>query len=291
MFIFISFLFSCGLETAKPGKNTEVVIASNFLFPKDVRFYKGFQKRTGIHVKIIHLSSDSINKHLQKFGYNSEFDLLFLNSLRDMKRLKKNKFHEFNYSATKSELKLFKPIMKNQWLIVGIDPYVFSYYQDSTERPKTYKELTKNFLWATPNEEDLDVFLAQVKYHLRKNKTYKKWKADFERNQVTYDVGTDSSSSQQFLLLKASAVKRDSTLSMSKGRVVYFPNQTKNGFYADRYGMALVEQAKNFENAKRLLLYINQYRKIPAPFEIMPLKSKKSKQLNKLSEETILDNL
>ena len=57
MFFFISCLSSCGLETAKTGKNTEVIIASNFLFPQDARYYKRFKKRTGIRVKIVHLTS------------------------------------------------------------------------------------------------------------------------------------------------------------------------------------------------------------------------------------------
>ncbi len=293
MFFFIYCLSSCGLETAKTAKNTEVIIASNFLFPQDARYYKGFKKCTGIRVKIVHLTSDSINKHLLKFGYNSEFDLVFVNSLKDVKRLQNIKYHQFEYNFAKSELDLFKPILKNRWLVAGIDPYVFSYFPDSTERPKTYKDLTNNFLFATPNDDELDVFLAQIKYHLRKNKkgSFKKWKANFVRNQVIYDSGTDSSSSRQFLFLKASLLKTDSTLMKSKGRTIYFPNQTKKGFYADRYAISIVEQAKNFENAKRLLLFINRCEKIPAPFEIIPLNSTKAKQLNKLSEESILDNL
>jgi hypothetical protein len=139
----------------------------------------------------------------------------------------------------------------------------------------------------------LDVFLAQIKYHLRKNKkgSFKKWKANFVRNQVIYDSGTDSSSSRQFLFLKASLLKTDSTLMKSKGRTIYFPNQPKKGFYADRYAISIVEQAKNFENAKRLLLFINRCEKIPAPFEIIQLNSTKAKQLNNLSEESIIDNL
>lgn len=295
MFIFISFLFSCGLETAKPGKNTEVVIASNFLFPRDVRFYKGFQKRTGIHVKIIHLSSDSINKHLQKYGYNSEFDLLFVSSLQDIKNIKTNYIHKFKYNVAKNKYKLFKPIVQNHWLVAGIDPFVFSFIPDSTQRPDNYKALTQNYLWATPDEDQfqLSVFLSHVSYHLRNNKKhdYRDWVNNMQRNKVEYDKGTDSTASQQFLLIKYSFLKTDSLLSKDKAREYLIPNKNKNGFYADRFCISVVEQTRNFANAKQLLKYVNQYGKIPAPFEIFPIHSNKVTGLNKLSEETILKHL
>lgn len=290
---FILILYSCGIETAKPGQKSEVIIASNFLSQRDIRFYKGFEKKTNIKVKIIFLSTDSIKNHIIKNGYNSDFDLIFVKSLMDVKKLNNIKNHEFKFNYAKKHLNIFKPFLKNHWLIAGIDPYVFSYFPDSTKRPTSYVELTKEYLWATPEESELNVFISHVKYHLRKSKknAFKKWQDDFYRNNVEFNMGSDSSSSRQFIMVKASRLKADTVLLKSKGRVVYFPNESLNGFYADRYCVALLDQAKNFENATKLLKYIDQYGKIPAHFEIIPINSKKAEGINTLSEETILKNL
>ena len=206
--ILISFLIftSCGLETAGPDYQSDLVIASNFLQPKDTIHYKGFEKRSGINVKILNLTADSIQKILKSKGYNSKIDLVFLSSLSAVKDVETSFFHKFQYNVAKKELSFYNPILENKWLVAGIDPYVFSYFQDSIERPTNYNQLTKGSLWATPNEDNLNVFLAHIKYNLRKNDDngFKDWKENFKRNQVIYDEGTDSLASIQFLFSKLS---------------------------------------------------------------------------------------
>lgn len=286
---------ACGLETAGPDYQSDLVIASNFLQPKDTIHYKGFEKRTGINVKILNLPADSIQKMLKSKGYNSKIDLVFLNSLSAIKDLETSFFHKFKYNVAKKEFSFYKPILENKWLVAGIDPYVFSYFQDSTERPTNYSQLTKGFLWATPNEENLNVFLAHIKYNLRKNdeNSFREWKQNFKRNQVIYEEGTDSLASIQFLLSKESDIKSDRRLSKQKRRIISYPTGKSGCPFADRYCIALVDQSLNFYNAKRLLKYIQFYGRIPASYQIKPF-PKEGKEGNcyfTMSEKAILSVL
>jgi hypothetical protein len=295
--IIISLLIfnSCGLETAGPDYQSDLVIASNFLQPKDTIYYKGFEKQTGINVKILNLTADSIQKMLKSKGYNSKIDLVFLNSLSAVKDVEISFFHNFQYNVAKKELSFYKPILENKWLVAGIDPYVYSYFEDSIERPTNYNQLTKGFLWATPNEENLNVFLAHIKYNLRKNKenSYREWKQNFKRNQVIYDKGTDSLTSIQFLFSKESDIKSDPRLRKQKRRVISYPTGNSGCTFADRYCVALVDQSLNFYNAKRLLKYIHFYGRIPASFMIKPF-PKEGKEGNcyfSMSESALLSVL
>jgi hypothetical protein len=295
--ILISILIftSCGLETAGPDYQSDLVIASNFLQPKDTIHYKGFEKRSGINVKILNLTADSIQKILKSKGYNSKIDLVFLNSLSAVKDVETSFFHKFQYNVAKKELSFYKPILENKWLVAGIDPYVYSYFEDSIDRPTNYNQLTKGFLWATPNEENLNIFLAHIKYNLRKNDDngFKDWKENFKRNQVIYDEGNDSLASIQFLFSKESDIKSDRRLSKQKRRVISYPTGNSGCPFADRYCIALVDQSLNFYNAKRLLKYIQFYGRIPAPFTIKPF-PKEGKEGNcyySMSEKAILSVL
>jgi ABC-type Fe3+ transport system substrate-binding protein len=289
------FYYSCGLETASPDYNSDLIIASNFLHPKDSVHYKNFEKKTKIHIKIIHLSADNIQNQLNNAGYNSKIDLIFVKSIKDLKSINDKNLHAFSYNYLKSELSSYKPVQNNRWLIAGIDPYIFSYFeQDSIIRPEEYSDLTDGFLWATPNEENIDVFLAYTKYHLRKNEkgAFRKWKQNLKRNQVIFDKGTDSLASQQFLLSKESDILSDKRLSKQKKRVIFIPKGIKGKYYSDKYSVALVEQASNFHNAKRLLKYINRLGRIPAPYHIKPYpKDDKKDNISRLSNESILSNL
>ncbi len=295
LFISVLLVASCSLETAGPDYQTDLVIASNFLKAKDTIYYKGFEKRTGINIKILNMSADSIQQILKSKGYNAKIDLVFLNSLTHVKDFETSFFHEFQSNYAKKQLSFYKPILKNKWLVAGIDPYVFSYFQDSIERPTNYNDLTNGFLWATPNEENLDVFLAHVKYNLRKNNEhgFKEWNEKFKRNQVIYDEGTDSTASIQFLLSKESDIKSDPRLSKQKKRVISYPTGNSGCSFADRYCLALVDQSLNFYNAKRLLKYIHFYGRIPGPFMIKPFpkKNKEGKCYFSMSESAILSVL
>ena len=286
---------SCSLETAGPDYQTDLVIASNFLKAKDTIYYKGFEKRTGINIKILNMSADSIQQILKSKGYNAKIDLVFLNSLTDVKDFETTYFHEFQYKYAKKHLSFYKPILEYKWLVAGIDQYVFTYFQDSTERPTNYNDLTNGFLWATPNEENLDIFLAHIKYNLRKNNEhgFKEWKQNFKRNQVIYDEGTDSTASIQFLLSKESDIKSNSNLSKQKRRVISYPTRNSGCTFADRYCIGLVDQSLNFYNAKRLLKYIHFYGRIPASFMIKPFpkKDKQGKCYFSMSESALLSVL
>lgn len=253
-------LASCGLETAHSDKSQKLVIASDFLYPKDSVLFKNFTKKRKIRICVEHLSADSIQKRLAKEGYNSTFDLVFVKSLIGVRALEKTKFQRFSKSNLKENLDNLKAFHHREWLVLGLDPYLFSFVPDTLEYPDTYKQLTQKYNWATPNIDELDVLLIHAKQQLKKGKkyNYKVWRKGFFKNNLPFVAGNDSTLSRQFLVLKNSTFQKDSLFEKArKKRELIYPNQNVGGGYADRVCAAIVFQAKDYANANALLQFMN----------------------------------
>lgn len=259
-FILTLLLASCGLETAHSDKSQKLVIASDFLYPKDSVLFKNFTKKRKIRICVEHLSADSIQKRLAKEGYNSTFDLVFVKSLKGVKALEKTNFQRFSKSNLNENLDNLKAFHQREWLVLGLDPYLFSFVPDTLEYPDTYKQLTQKYNWATPSIDELDVLLIYAKQQLKKGKkyNYKVWRKGFFKNNLPFVAGNDSTLSRQFLVLKNSTFQKDSLFEKArKKRELIYPNQNAGGSYADRVCAAIVFQAKDYDNANAFLKYLN----------------------------------
>jgi ABC-type Fe3+ transport system substrate-binding protein len=268
MFNNIAFLFtflvtiiaSCSIEEANQNQKNELIIASDFLKPKDTTLFKNFSKTNNIRIKIKFLSADSIQKRLRKDGFNSNFDLVFVKSLQSVKSLKTITFHHLSRNMITTSLFNFRAFQNNSWFAVGVDPYVFSAVPDTLEIPTSYRDLTQKFNYSCFNSSENAVLLAYVK-HLTKKKPsyYSSWKKSFEGNYVPFNAGTDSLPSKQFLLLRWSHLDNPILRKNKKRTINYSLNNSS--LYADRKCVAVVLQAKNFKNASLFLSFLNSKNK------------------------------
>ncbi len=251
-------LFGCSIEEAQPLAHKKLVIASDFLYPKDARYFSEFAKQKKVQVEIIHMRADSMEYRLKKDGYNTDIDLVFVQSLVSVKQLENQAFQPIQNDFHEQKLDQLKQIEKN-WFLVGRDPFIITYLKDSLEKPSTYRELSSDYLWASPDLASLEVMKAHVRYQFQQNKDTKKnalktWLRGLKDHRVNYLEGSKTSPNRQLLLMKYSAYFKSKELDRSKNRVLLFPPNIYNDYFA----VAIVPQARNYEMTKSFLLFWNE---------------------------------
>ena len=269
LFLLLLLFSGCRLEDADSKNTTELIIASDFLKPKDTVLFQTFSEVNHIHVKIKFLPTDSIKNSLHKDGFNSNFDLIFVKSLQSVKDLKSITFHHLSKNTIKESLFNFRAFQNNSWFAIGTDPYVFSTVPDTLEVPTSYRDLSQKFNYSSINPSENAVLLAHVKYLTKKKPSYySMWKKSFEGNYVPFNAGSDSLPSKQFLLLKWSHYIENPIIKKNKKRTInYLLNNS--ALYADRKCIAVVLQAKNFKNACLFLSFLNSKNKSSYFYEKM----------------------
>ena len=256
--VLVASLFACSIDEAQPLVHKKLVIASDFLYPKDVKLFAELSKTEKVAIEIIHMRADSIQYRLKKDGFNTNIDLVFVQSLLDIKALESQAFQPVQNGFSDGELSELKQI-RNNWFLVGKDPFVISYLKDSLDKPSTYRELSSDYLWTSPDLASVEVLKAHVRYQLQKKrgnnqKELKDWLRGLKDHRIAYQEGTDSTASTQLLLLKYSSYSKNKLLAQMKKRKVIFPKQ----LYSDYFAVAVVPQAKNYAVTKSFLLFWNE---------------------------------
>ncbi len=254
----VGILCACSIEEAKPLAHKKLVIASDFLYPKDSKYFGAFAKDKKVHIEIIHMRADSIEYRLKKDGYNTNIDLVFVHSLVSVKTLENQPFQAVLKDFHQEKLDQLQHI-ENNWFLVGRDPFILTYIKDSLEKPSTYRELSSDFLWASPDLASLEVMKAHVRYQFQQNKDAKKnglksWLRGLKDHRVNYQEGTKTAKNRQLLMMKFSAYFKNKQLERSKQRELVFPPNLYNDYFA----IAIVPQAKNYEMTKSFLLFWNE---------------------------------
>jgi spermidine/putrescine-binding protein len=240
-------LVACKIEEAKPEISKKLVLASDFLEAKDTVLFKRFSKKTGIRLKILNLNASQIAQKLKKEGYNSSIDLVFVKSLNSVKILDKTKFQKLDANFLWEKTPSLKAFKNATWLVAGLDPFVFLYDPNFYTGKKNYRDLSKNFTWASPQSiEELAVLGAHNSILFKKKDSVQ---YNFIKNNVAYQSLSNGIISSQFLVLKNSFFEKNKEL--SKKREIFFPDKT----YADRWCFAVVDQAKNYESVETFLVY------------------------------------
>ena len=240
-------LVACKIEEAKPEISKKLVLASDFLEAKDTVLFKRFSKKTGIRLKILNLNASQIAQKLKKEGYNSSIDLVFVKSLNSVKILDKTKFQKLDANFLREKTPSLKAFKNATWLVAGLDPFVFLYDPNFYTGKKNYRDLSKNFTWASPQSiEELAVIGAHNTILFKKKDSVQ---YNFIKNNVAYQSLSNGVISSQFLVLKNSFFEKNKEL--SKKREIFFPDKT----YADRWCFAVVDQAINYGNVEAFLMY------------------------------------
>lgn len=240
-------LVACKIEEAKPEISKKLVLASDFLEAKDTVLFKRFSKKTSVRLKILSLNASQIAQKLKKEGYNSSIDLVFVKSLNSVKILDKTKFQKLDANFLREKTPSLKAFKNATWLVAGLDPFVFLYDPNFYTGKKNYRDLSKNFTWASPQSiEELAVLGAHNTILFKKKDSVQ---YNFIKNNVAYQSLSNGVISSQFLVLKNSFFEKNKEL--SKKREVFFPDKT----YADRWCFAVVDQAINYGNVEAFLMY------------------------------------
>ena len=258
LILLVASLFACSIDEAQPLAHKKLVIASDFLYPKDAKFFAELSKTEKVAIEIIHMRADSIQYRLKKDGFNTNIDLVFVQSLLGIKALENQSFQPVQNGFSDGELSELKQI-RNNWFLVGKDPFVISYLKDSLDKPSSYRELSSDYLWTSPDLASVEVFKAHVRYQFQKKqgnnqKELKDWLRGLKDHRIAYQEGTDSTASTQLLLLKYSTYFKNKLLTQMKKRKVIFPKQ----LYFDYFAIAVVPQAKNYAMTKSFLLFWNE---------------------------------
>jgi len=158
-------LFSCGLETAQPKKKQVIVIASDFLNKNDLLLFRTFEEKNGISIQLKSLSADSIYKHLKRYGYGSQVDLVCVRSALDLCDLTSdNLLHKITWQGNAIQISEKYQGPEMTWIGIAVDPYIIVQRKDSTQAILNYADLLKKPFWATnlKNENQLTAFYTAV---------------------------------------------------------------------------------------------------------------------------------
>jgi len=288
-------LFACSIDEAQPLAHKKLVIASDFLYPKDAKLFAELAKKEKVQIDIIHMRADSIQYRLKKDGFNTNVDVVLVQSLLSIKKLKNQAFQKIEETAQHELTQLTK--FEKNWYLIGRDPFILTYLKDSLEKPTSYRELSTDFLWTSPDLNSIELIKAQVSYqyqHLKKKKknqrSLKEWLRGLKDHRVNYQEGSDSTASTQLLLMKYSSYLSNKPLLTTKKRVVVFPENA----YFDYFAMAVVPQAKDYAVSKSFLLFWNKHAKdkrFLKQFGMTPLETIKKDRSFYISPKEILKSL
>lgn len=230
IFCLIFSLVGCTLENAKPLPYQHIVIASDFLKPKDCSIFKAFTKKTNIKVYILSLSAENIINKLKSEKSATRIDAVLLSSLVSMKKIKDEQLIQH------SQNELILPIAYN--------PYVISIFNDTLDTRQTYRGVLNSDNWSSLSKDPsyFTPMLAEANHSLRKNKThFLKWLNVFIESKSRKDTTvTNTNQISKYADFMKLEFKNRNELK------IIFPNEK---LYTDVVSFAIIKQARNYTNA------------------------------------------
>jgi ABC-type Fe3+ transport system substrate-binding protein len=256
--LFLVFSFSaCTIEEARPSKKQEIVIASDCLEPKDVSLLQSFEKSFGIHVKIRHLSADSLKQLLLRESFETEIDVVILASTYSMNQLdNSNLLHVLKKERFPEQLEKKYRSKKSTWAGIGIDPYVIVVSKDSNNKIIEYKDLLdkSNTFYSLQTANFCHPFYASILHRMgtKNKKNSINWLKKMKKNSKGYISLNDTIASHAIFLSSYS----EFNLNRNKELKLVFPNQFTGGSYYNMACFGIVNQARNYENAVAFFGYL-----------------------------------
>ena len=249
-------LSSCSIETAKPLKSQDLVIASDFLHKEDTLLFKDFIDKNDVRLVIRHLSPDQIVTEVQKKGYNSGIDMVLSQNMQTPIKLNKSGvLHDMVEQVSQIKSSNHYISYKHNFVGIGLDPFVFKYTNDSLRGIRHYQDLNENRHYHTLSKSDLLSFLSPIRKEQNRAETYKwakKWK---EQTTIRPENGpwTDSA---KVVLCKYSQLKTvEDSIWKAYPEDHFFPNEDRAGVYFDVITLSIVQQAEHFSDAQKFLAH------------------------------------
>ncbi len=257
-------MVSCGLETARPSKEQELVIASDFLTKNDLLLFHSFEEKYGVTIRLKSISSDSIHKHLNHYGYASRIDLVFLRSALDFCELEsENLLHSIDNNTLSTRIPEKYQGKNGSWFGLSIDPYIIVHRKDSVSSISNYKDLLKFPVWTTNLRESnqLEAFYTGILHRGRSNKQQTvEFVESLETKRTKIKRSIDSTFTFPPLLTNYSAFYSDTNVMRSRYKKLklIFPNQRNGGTMFELRAISIVKQATNYTNALEFVFYLSE---------------------------------
>lgn len=261
--ILLVIISACSIEKAQVSKRQKLVIASDCLNAGDTLLFKRFVASTGIRLRIIHFSADSLKQVLKNEGIQTKLDVVILSSVYDMHHFEKSdllqvmQLDELPSNLPKKYLSETK-----KWAGIGIDPYVLLTLKDSTGKIRTYKDLLTKTKWCSTltSNSDWFQFYATIIQKMDPMKDYNAY--DYIKQLQATNFGeltkNDSSLLCNTLLTNYSSYRTSEIIQKSRfknGKLI-FPNQRTGGSFYNMPCFGIVRQARNYQNALEFFEYL-----------------------------------
>lgn len=259
--IFLGVLTSCSIESAKPKAKRELIIASDYLTPKDTVLFSKFIQSNKVELSISNMTTDKIIGHIRNMESNSGIDLIMVKSLYDVSRLDKRELlQNINFGEEIPMEAQAYSSWKYNYIGIGIDPYIIAFNLDANNNTKMYNDLTNHMYINGIDEEHFPPLLAPVLKKLNKAKG-NKWIKDYLENSVNLPRKTDSLRNDttyrdlpMITTLSFFKEKKDSMFVL-KNRSYLLPNERSTGTFYNVRSIAFVDQAQNYTIAKEFLQF------------------------------------
>jgi ABC-type Fe3+ transport system substrate-binding protein len=246
---------SCSIETAKPSKNKELVIASDYLEAKDTILFQSFAHKNSIRISIYNLSADKIIGTIRNKEANSGIDVIMLKSLYDISRLdKRDILQSIDFTNKISHSAIKYSSWKYNYVGFGIDPYIIAFDLKSDNKVSMYNDLTNHNYISNLDDNQYPPLLAPVFKKLNKVKG-NQWIKDFLDHSVANPIPGDTVLNDTLyrrlpVLTILSEFKSNKKLNpLYKNRSFLLPNERSNGTFYNLRSIAIVDQASNYTSA------------------------------------------
>ena len=99
--LLILLLAGCALEEAQPQKDSQLIIAQNFMSAAQKKILTKIAKRRSIDLTILDLNSGKIRKAVKKQPWEPGFDLILLDGITALKNIEdlSFQFHQPDFAA------------------------------------------------------------------------------------------------------------------------------------------------------------------------------------------------
>lgn len=256
-------LSACSIENARPSKSQRLYIASDCLSAKDTVLFRRFVANTGIKLRIVHYTVDSLKQVLKNEGIQTKLDVVILSSVFDIHQfeneslLQRVKMEEFPSNLPKRYLSKTK-----KWAGIGIDPYVLLTLKDTTGKIRSYKDLLAKTKWCSTftSKAEWFPFYATIVQKMDPMKEYNAY--DYIKQLQVTNLGElskkDSNLLCDILLTHYSSYRNSEIIQKSRfknGKLI-FPNQRTGGSFYNMRCFGIVRQARNYKNALEFFEYL-----------------------------------
>lgn len=244
-------IIGCSTPNASPEKDTTLVIATDYIAPKDSILFRSFEKQH--HVKIIlkEISVDSLIHLFKKDRYNTGVDIVLYHHLYDMRRILQSGMME---SLEIKELPKNGIVSKsNTFIGLGIDPFICVSRKDTILPIYIYDDLSKVSFSNNLTRKSEAHFYAPFMRKMSRAKTYNRMKKI--KSGATPFNKKSVDSSDVILSTLSAYQKKDDSLWTNFSNIHYL-NSSTSGVFHDIVSIGIIDQSSNYHKSVEFIKWI-----------------------------------